>query len=164
MSQWQTDLVKGLDDERPGWRKVLSNFHIHRFSMNGKDYDTVEAAYHACKLERYGATEDVLAKFTEIGLTGPRARRMGGKHGLWKLDSAQLQDWTGEPHRAAMRKCLEAALSLHNGNPDQHKRQIMADLAELGTEFWHIPGRGKQAVRVSLMEELADRILHAGDA
>ena len=137
----------------------MSNFHIHRFSMDGKEYDTVEAAYHACKLRRYGAPEDALAKFTEIGLTGPRALRMGGKNGLWKLDSEQIQDWNGEPHRAAMRKCLEAALS-----PDQHKRQIMADLADLGTEFWHIPGRGKQAVRVSLMEELADRISHAGEA
>jgi hypothetical protein len=49
-----TELNRLYDNGCKDFRKMLSNFHIAKFTFEGKEYNSIEHAYHAEKYRAWG--------------------------------------------------------------------------------------------------------------
>ena len=139
---------------RPGWRRVLSNFHECPFAYEGKRYKTIEHAFHATKVGMFAprkADADVFSmdSGSAVGLgDGAAAKRAGGKRGVLRLSPAQAAEWGRASGRAMLRiashkfaQCPEAAKVL---------------LATMDAQLWHVEPRKKDSVRFRHLEAVRD--------
>ena len=83
-----------------GWRKVLSNFHMAPFKLDGRTWNSVEHYYHANKFKK--GHPEFYEKFTvesgsDISKSAAFAKSAGGKTGKyksagWKRDKSIVMD------------------------------------------------------------------------
>lgn len=135
----------------PDWRKMLSNFWVADFVINGKTYRTVEHCFQAAKIAL--ADENLAGSFSlesgsilakGDGGTARRARK------LVLLSDKQLSEWDAVKHRvmqAAMRAKFE-----------QHADLAKVLLATGAAELWHRAGRGQQPQRVYDLEGVREEL------
>ena len=120
----------------PDWRKVLSNFHVAPFKMDGMTFNTIEHAFQAYKIslaDPEAAFLFALESGSELsrgdGLAAQRQRKMV------RLDPAQLRHWgkikEGVMAQAAARKYEQC----------QKAREVLA--ATKNAQLWHIVSRSK---------------------
>lgn len=82
----------------PGWRKVLSQFHVEEFEFDGCTFRTAEHAWHYTKLKTIGqsdkADEFTTDKGRDIGMRSPAyAKRAGGKRGIHAMSKEEILTW-----------------------------------------------------------------------
>ena len=83
-----------------GWRKVLSNFHMEQFKLDGKTWNSVEHYYHANKFKKgHPKFYDLFAveSGSKISKSAAFAKSAGGKTGKyksekWKRDKKIVMD------------------------------------------------------------------------
>lgn len=136
------------------WRKILSNFHSppNPFKYKNKKYGTVEACFQAQKLLKFDAPGDKIKPLYDPDLPGNEAQKAGQKK-HYPLTPEQLEEWD-KVRDATLLDCQRAALA-----GDKQKRAILADLARLNAQIFHIPGQRQKAQRDDKMEALAREML-----
>ena len=73
-----------------GWRKVLSNFHMEQFKLDGKTWNSVEHYYHANKFKKgHPKFYDLFAveSGSKISKSAAFAKSAGGKTGKYKSEN-----------------------------------------------------------------------------
>ena len=134
------------------FRQILSNFYLVPIESEGKQYASVEHAFHARKLLRFGrpeASRFAVGAANYVGDKGGDVKRAGGRNGVYRMTPAQIAEWNGVS-RAVL---LELWAEKFGRNP-----ALRAVLKETGdAELWHDMGRGKRERWVGL-EELRSRL------
>jgi predicted NAD-dependent protein-ADP-ribosyltransferase YbiA (DUF1768 family) len=73
-----------------GWRKVLSNFHMEQFKLDGKTWNSVEHYYHANKFKKgHPKFYDLFAveSGSKISKSAAFSKSAGGKTGKYKSEN-----------------------------------------------------------------------------
>ena len=73
-----------------GWRKVLSNFHMEQFKLDGKTWNSVDHYYHANKFKKgHPKFYDLFAveSGSKISKSAAFAKSAGGKTGKYKSEN-----------------------------------------------------------------------------
>ena len=79
------------------FRQILSNFYLSPLEYKGVHYASVEHAFHAAKLKRFG--QDALAARFAVGGdvgNGADVKRAGGKNGLYRMTMPEIDAWKRE--------------------------------------------------------------------
>ena len=139
----------------PGWRRMLSNFWVADFVVEGSTYRTVEHRFQAAKI---ALADPVLARrFTvesgsALGLgDGAEAR---AQRKLVVLSPQHLAQWERGKH-AVMRDAMRAKFQ-------QHQALAQVLLATGSAELWHGTGRGQPPQRITDLELVRDELRAAG--
>lgn len=125
----------------PNWRKILSNFWVADFTVDGLTYRTVEHCFQAAKialadptLARQFALESGSALSQGDGAAARKQRK------LVLLDPQQLARWDREKH-VVMQSAMRAKFIQHP--------ELMAVLQATGdAQLWHGTGRGAAPQRI----------------
>ena len=134
------------------FRKMLSNFYLIPIEYKGEHYASVEHAFHATKLERFGhpdAADFAIGAVNYVGNEGGAVKRAGGKHGRFRMNAEQIASWN-----LASRGVLEELWEEKFGRNEPLRVMLKATG---GAELWHDMGRGKKERWVEL-ENLRTRI------
>jgi ribA/ribD-fused uncharacterized protein len=130
-----------------GWRKMLSNFWVADFSLDGQTFRTVEHCFQAAKIALV-SPEKARAFALESGSVlaqgdGNAARQ---QRKLVLLDGAHLAAWEARKH-GVMQAAMRAKFS-------QHAALRAVLLATRPAELWHGTGRGQPPARILDLERI----------
>lgn len=133
------------------WRKMLSNFWVADFTVDGLSYRTVEHRFQAAKialvappLARQFALESGSDLARGDGLAARKQRKMV------MLDHAQLAAWDAVKHRV-MQEAMLAKFSTHEA-----LRAVL--VATSPAELWHTAGRGVPPERILDLEAIRTQL------
>jgi predicted NAD-dependent protein-ADP-ribosyltransferase YbiA (DUF1768 family) len=132
------------------FRQILSNFYLTPIEYKGERYASVEHAFHAAKLKRFGK-HALAARFAVGGDVGNGAdvKRAGGKNGLYRMTLPEIDVWKRE-------SCgILAELWEEKFGRNPALRAVLKETKR--AELWHDMGRGKKERWVEL-EELRARL------
>lgn len=137
--------------QRPGWRRVLSNFHVCPFLFEGAHYRTVEHAFQAAKIrlaDPQAARAFTVESGTELGVRGDGldARK---QRKMVRLDPRQLAAWNAMSARV-MARAQAAKFAQCEG-----AREVLLDTQQ--AQLWHVMPRAKP-VRFADLERVRDRL------
>lgn len=133
----------------PHWRRVLSNFHVHKFKYNGKTYMSIEHAFQAEKIalaDPQKARLFALESGSELARGDGKAARKERK--MVRLTKSQIQHWD----RVSKHKMAHIALA----------KFLQCDIARRvlkstgSAQLWHF-SRGN-TVRFIHLESLRDNL------
>lgn len=135
----------------PHWRKMLSNFWMADFVINGKTYRTVEHCFQAAKI---ALADETLANTFSLESGSVLAKGDGGAarsaRKLVLLSDKQLSEWDAGKH-----KVMQAAM---HAKFVQHADLAKVLLATGSAELWHRAGRGQQPQRVYDLEAVREAL------
>lgn len=129
------------------WRRMLSNFWVADFVLDGRTYRTVEHAFQAAKIALADpelARSFCLESGSALALGDGAAARKQRK--LVLLDGAKLREWDARKH-AVMQAAMLAKFSQHAA-----LREVL--LATQNAELWHGTGRGQPPQRIRELESV----------
>jgi ribA/ribD-fused uncharacterized protein len=129
------------------WRKMLSNFWVADFVIDGATYRTVEHCFQAAKIALADpalARQFALESGSELARGDGAAARKQRK--LVLLNAAQLLRWEREKH-AVMRSAMRAKFAQHSA-----LRAVL--LATGDAQLWHGTGRGAAPQRIWALEAI----------
>lgn len=129
----------------PGWRRMLSNFRMADFTLNGRTWRTVEHAFQAAKIalaDEAAASPFALESGSAMSQQDGAAARKNRKAVL--LTDAQLRTWN-----AVKRDLMQAAM---RAKFTQHPALGALLMATGDAELWHSGGRGQAPQRVYELE------------
>ncbi len=130
---------------RPGWRRMLSNFWVADFTLEGRTWRTVEHRFQAAKIalaDQAAASLFTLESGSELAQGDGNAARKMRK--MVVLTAAQLAAWE-RMKRDVMQAAMRAKFTQH---PDLGALLLATGDAEL----WHSAGRGHAPGRVHELE------------
>ena len=115
-------------NEIPDWRKILSNFHVSKFTYKGYSYNTIEHCYHAQKF-------NLVSKKIAFKLTLDSGHVFGQSSGLDArkrqkiiiLTKEQLEEWEKIKYDTTKDICL----AKYNQVAIYKKVKDLSDKAEL---------------------------------
>ena len=138
------------------WRKMLSNFWVADFALDGQTYRTVEHCFQAAKI---ALASPELARTFALESGSALSRGDGGaarkQRKMVLLDGAHLASWERQKHDV-MRRAMRAKFSRH----DDLKKIL---LATLPAELWHGTGRGQPPDRIFDLEQIRAELLASID-
>lgn len=125
------------------WRRVLSNFHMHPFTFEGREYNSIEHAFQAEKIRLVNG--EAASRF-EIGKDiGDQDASVAQKNRkLVKLDPVAISEW----NKIKDKKMADIALEKYRQCPFAMHVLMLTNHAQL----WHIVMRSKHPVRFKHLE------------
>lgn len=120
----------------PGWRRVLSNFHVCPFRFRGKTYRSIEHAFQATKIalaDPARAASFAADSGSALGLGDGATAQAARK--LVRLTPAQLAVWG-----AVSQLVMAEAASAKYAQCEEARRVL---LATGRAHLWHIVPRGR---------------------
>lgn len=139
-------------DTIPGWRRVLSNFHVAPFTYKGYTYRTIEHAFQAAKIALMDPEKALwfTVEHSHEGI-GEGDGAAAQKHRkLVLLTPEKIKAW-GRESRVVMGEIAKAKYA----QCDQ-ARHVLVSTGR--AELWHIVSRGRPERFVHL-EEIRDTLL-----
>lgn len=127
----------------PGWRQILSNFHISEFSYEGKRYRTVEHAFQSAKIE-IADTQAAFSFSLDSCSTLSRGDGNNARHArkMIVLNKQQLQQWD-----KIKQKVMENILFI-KFSQDTHAGRVL--VGTLDAQLWHGAPRVSKVRQYSL--------------
>jgi predicted NAD-dependent protein-ADP-ribosyltransferase YbiA (DUF1768 family) len=127
------------------WRKVLSNFHMHPFTFNQREYNSIEHAFQAEKIRL--ASEEAASRFEIGNYIGDQDASVAQKNRkLVRLSPELLRKWNS----VKTKKMADIAHEKYNQCPFAMHVLILTRQAQL----WHIVMRSKYPVRFTHLENI----------
>lgn len=141
----------------PGWRQVLSNFHVCPFTWRGKTYRTIEHAFQATKIgleNAAAAAQFTVDSGTDLGASGDGlAARKQRK--MRRLSLAKLAAWN------AFSPAMMAMMAEAKYAQCPVARRVL--LATNDAQLWHTVARSKP-VRFVHLERIRSKLRHTDPA